>query len=73
MDFFAAQDLSRSKTKWLFLLYVLAIIAIIAGIYLVLVLVFAMGAPESMGLVLNLELLVGVTLFTLLVLSLIHI
>ena len=69
MDFFAAQDLSRSKTKWLFLLYVLAIIAIIAGIYLVLVLVFAMGAPESMGLVLNLELLVGVTLFTLLVIG----
>ena len=69
MDFFAAQDLSRSKTKWLFLLYVLAIIAIIAGIYLVLMLVFAMGAPESMGLVFNLELLVGVTLFTLLVIG----
>ena len=69
MDFFAAQDLSRSKTKWLFLLYVLAIIAIIAGIYLVLMLVFAMGAPESMGLVFNLELLVGVALFTVLVIG----
>ena len=69
MDFFAAQDLSRSKTKWLFLLYVLAIIAIVAGIYLVLVLVFAMGAPDNMGLVFNLELLVGVTLFTLLVIG----
>ncbi len=35
MDFFAAQDLRRQKTKWLVLLYAAAIMAIIVGIYVV--------------------------------------
>ena len=35
MDFFAAQELRRKKTKWLVLMYVFAILAIIVGIYAV--------------------------------------
>jgi Zn-dependent protease with chaperone function len=35
VDFFAAQDLRRQKTKWLVLLYAAAIMAIIVGIYVV--------------------------------------
>lgn len=35
VDFFAAQELRRRKTKWLIALYVLAVVSIIVGIYLV--------------------------------------
>ena len=35
MDFFAAQELRRKKTKWLIALYVLAVLSIIVGIYVV--------------------------------------
>ena len=35
MDFFAAQELRRRKTKWLIALYVLAVLSIIIGIYVV--------------------------------------
>ena len=35
MDFFAAQELRRKKTKWLVLLYAAAILGIIVGIYAV--------------------------------------
>ena len=35
MDFFAAQEFRRRKTKWLIALYVLAVISIIVGIYVV--------------------------------------
>ncbi len=45
MDFFASQDLARRKTKWLIIYFVLAIICMIAGIYLVVVL--ALGAAGS--------------------------
>ena len=35
MDFFAAQELRRRKTKWLIALYLLAVLSIIIGIYVV--------------------------------------
>ena len=35
MDFFAAQELRRRKTKWLIALYFLAVLSIIIGIYVV--------------------------------------
>ena len=35
MDFFAAQELRRRKTKWLIALYILAVLSIIVGIYVV--------------------------------------
>lgn len=35
MDFFAAQELRRQKTKWLIALYLMAILSIIIGIYIV--------------------------------------
>ena len=35
MDFFAAQELRRRKTKWLIALYLLAVLSIIIGIYIV--------------------------------------
>ena len=47
MDFFAAQDLSRRKTKWLVLLYVLATVAIILGIYSVVILVLVGSGREG--------------------------
>ena len=37
MDFFAAQELRRRKTKWLIALYLLAVLSIIIGIYVVIV------------------------------------
>ncbi|MEM7781854.1 MAG: M48 family metallopeptidase [Planctomycetota bacterium] len=40
MDFFAAQDLRRKKTKWLVLLYAAAIVGIIVGVYLVVMFAF---------------------------------
>jgi Zn-dependent protease with chaperone function len=35
VDFFASQDLARRKTKWLVLYYVLAVLCMIIGIYIV--------------------------------------
>lgn len=69
MDFFAAQDLSRRKTKWLVLLYLLAIIAIIAGIYGVLEIVVASTAKGRAAPGIHLGLLIGTSLFTLLVIG----
>ena len=49
MDFFAAQDFRRKKTKWLVLLYAIAVLAIIAGIYVVIAIAlgFANESPAS--------------------------
>lgn len=33
MDFFAAQELRRKKTKWLIVLYIIAVLSIIIGLY----------------------------------------
>ena len=33
MDFFAAQELRRQKTKWLIALYIIAVVSIIVGLY----------------------------------------
>lgn len=41
MDFFAQQDKARKKTKWLVIYFALAIIGMIAAIYLAVILVFA--------------------------------
>lgn len=70
MDFFAVQDQSRRKTKWLVLYYCLAVIAIIGGIYFALVL--ALGSftdlkPAAPGL--YPELLVGTILVTTMVIG----
>ena len=69
MDFFAAQDLSRRNTKWLFLFYVLAIVAMIAGIYTALAMVLGVGAGGQTVPMINWELLGAVTFFTLLVIG----
>ncbi len=45
MDFFAAQELRRKKTRWMIVMYVLAIIAIIIGIYVVVVI--ALGFSDA--------------------------
>ena len=48
MDFFESQDNARKRTKWLVLLYLLAVTLIIAGIYFIMVfLVFGTKDPES--------------------------
>ena len=72
MDFFAAQELRRRKTKWLVLLYFAAIIAIIVGIYIVVVFAFAInskaeGDPLS-GLI-NAPLFLAVTLVNVLLIG----
>src|SRR5271154_69646 len=41
MDFFAQQDKARKKTKWLVIYFTLAVIGMIAAIYLAAMLVFA--------------------------------
>ena len=69
MDFFAAQDLSRRNTKWLFLFYVLAIVAMIAGIYTAVAMVLGFGAGGQTVPMINWELLGAVTFFTLLVIG----
>ncbi len=50
MDFFAAQELRRRKTKWLVLLYVLAVTLIILGIYAVIAIALGFAKPSSRGL-----------------------
>lgn len=49
MDFFAAQDFRRRRTKWLVLLYVAAIVAIIVGIYVVVAGVFVFNQKDQAG------------------------
>ena len=51
MDFFAAQELRRKKTKWLVLLYAAAIVAIILGIYAVVVGLFVLPTQSRSGVV----------------------
>jgi Zn-dependent protease with chaperone function len=48
VDFFAAQELRRKKTKWLVLWYALAVLAIIVGIYVVVAIAFGFaGQPDA--------------------------
>ncbi len=47
MDFFASQDLARRKTKWLVFYFVLAVVAMIVGIYLVVVLALKFNSSVS--------------------------
>ena len=46
MDFFAAQELRRRKTKWLIALYLLAVLSIIIGIYVVIVIGLGLAGPN---------------------------
>ena len=47
MDFFAAQELRRKKTKWLVLMYLAAVAVTILGIYAVAELGFSAGLPAQ--------------------------
>ncbi len=47
MDFFEAQELRRKKTKWLVLLYAVAIVGIVVSIYLVAVVALNVSSKES--------------------------
>ncbi len=49
MDFFAAQELRRKKTKWLILMYLAAVCVTILGIYAVAELSFSVGVPAEAG------------------------
>ncbi len=49
MDFFAAQELRRKKTKWLVLMYLAAVAATILGIYAVAELGLSVGVPAESG------------------------
>ncbi|MFT5301311.1 MAG: Zn-dependent protease with chaperone function [Mariniblastus sp.] len=49
MDFFAAQELRRKKTKWLVLLYGLAVLFIILGIYAVIAISLGFAKPSAEG------------------------
>ncbi len=49
MDFFAAQELRRKKTKWLVLMYLAAVAATILGIYAVAELGLSVGAQAEFG------------------------
>ena len=51
MDFFAAQDLARRKTKWLVFYYILALICMVIGIYVVVIVAFNVGSnlPAEAG------------------------
>lgn len=75
MDFFAAQELRRRKTKWLVLLYVLAVTFIILGIYTVVAIALGFSKPSSqaspgMGDIFNPLLFVVVAGLTMLVIGL---
>lgn len=51
MDFFASQDLARRKSKWLIFYFILAVISMIIGIYLVVMVAIGFtSARESGGL-----------------------
>ena len=49
MDFFAAQELRRKKTKWLVLMYLAAVGVTILGIYAVAELGISVGVPAESG------------------------
>jgi len=49
VDFFAAQELRRKKTKWLVLMYLAAVGVTILGIYAVAELGFSAGVPAESG------------------------
>ena len=49
MDFFAAQELRRKKTKWLVLMYVAAVSLIIIGIYAVIMIALGFAVPKEGG------------------------
>ena len=49
MDFFAAQELRRQKTKWLIALYLLAVLSIIIGIYVVIVIGLGFASQSGGG------------------------
>lgn len=69
MDFFAAQEFRRKKTKWLVFLYVVALLAIIAGIYVVIAI--ALGVTnESVSSLFNPLLFVAVAVGTTLIIGL---
>ena len=54
MDFFASQELARRKTKWLIFYFILAVICMIAGIYLVVVLALATQTKGDQAVAINL-------------------
>jgi Zn-dependent protease with chaperone function len=47
VDFFAAQDLRRKKTKWLVLAYAAAVLSIIVGIYAVIAIALPIGLKSN--------------------------
>ncbi|WOO43416.1 M48 family metallopeptidase [Rubellicoccus peritrichatus] len=47
MDFFSAQDAARGKTKVLIIYFVLAVLGIIAGLYLAYVIIFGFGVNSQ--------------------------
>ena len=49
MDFFAAQELRHRKTKWLVLLYAIAVSLIIIGIYAVIAVALGFAKPTAQG------------------------
>ena len=69
MDFFAAQEFRRRKTKWLVLLYVMALLAIIAGIYVVIAIALGV-ANESPKAIFNPLLFAAVAIVTTLIIGL---
>ncbi|HYV29069.1 MAG TPA: M48 family metallopeptidase, partial [Candidatus Eisenbacteria bacterium] len=49
MDFFTRQDQARRKTKWLVVYFALAVIGIVATVYLLIALIFLKPDLESLG------------------------
>jgi Zn-dependent protease with chaperone function len=69
VDFFAAQEFRRKKTKWLVLLYVVAVLAIIAGIYVVIAIALGVS-DESPSAIFNPLLFAAVAVVTTLIIGL---
>ncbi len=69
MDFFAAQEFRRRKTKWLVLMYLVAILAIIVGIYFVVAIALGV-ANESPQAIFNPLLFAAVAVGTTLIIGL---
>ena len=47
MDFFESQDLARKNTKWLIVMFILSVLAIIAAIFILAVIVVAMSTKAD--------------------------
>jgi Zn-dependent protease with chaperone function len=69
VDFFAAQDLARRKTKWLVFYYALAILFMVVGIYLVVMIVLNMASKSQTPQIFNPLILAAVTVGNLLVIG----